>query len=159
PVGLPPNNGNNPNSNCASGGIGYADFFAGELGSFVQGSHDLENDGQTDFGLYAQDAWKPTKRLTLNYGIRWEPYTPEHNTNDHTENWTLAGYEAGTVSTVYPQAPPGLQFGGDNGMPGNHYTYGKLSNFEPRIGIISDPFGDGKTSLRAGFGMFWDSPQ
>ncbi len=159
PVGLPPNNANTPNPNCATGGIGYADLFAGYLGSFVQGSHDLENDGQTDFGLYAQDAWKPTKRLTLNYGIRWEPYTPEHNTNDHTENWTLAGYEAGTVSSVYPQAPPGLQFGGDAGMPGNHYTYGKLGNFEPRVGIISDPFGDGKTSLRAGFGMFWDSPQ
>jgi hypothetical protein len=143
----------------SNGSYGYADFFAGSLDSFSQGLHDLENDGATDFGLYAQDSWKPRHNFTINYGLRWEPWTPEHNSNGHVENFSMAGFTAGTKSGVFTSAPAGLSFQGDPGQPSNHYTYGKKAIFEPRVGLIYDPFGDGKTSVRAGFGMFSDAPQ
>jgi hypothetical protein len=138
---------------------GYASFFAGALDTFSQGLPDLENDGQTTFGVYAQDSWKILKNLTVNYGLRWEPYLPEHNSNDHVENFNMAAFNAGTKSSVYVNAPAGLLFDGDPGQPGNHYTFGNKAIFEPRVGLIWDPFGDGKTSVRAGYGMFYDTPQ
>ncbi len=138
---------------------GYADFFGGLVDSFSQGLHDLENDGQTRIGLYAQDSWKVSNRLTVNYGVRWEPYLPEHNSNGHVESFTIAGFNAGVKSSQFPNAPAGMLFENDPGQPGNHYTFGKKALFAPRVGLIADPFGDGKTSIRASFGMFYDSPQ
>jgi Carboxypeptidase regulatory-like domain len=143
----------------SNGSYGYGDFFAGALDSFSQGLHDLEDDGQTTVGLYAQDRWKATKNLTINYGLRWEPYLPEHNSEGHVENFTLAAFTAGTTSKIFTQAPAGLLFQGDPGQPSNHYTFGNKAIFEPRVGLIWDPFGDGKTSIRGGFGMFYDTPQ
>ena len=143
----------------SSASYGYADFFGGLVDSFSQGLHDLENDGQTRVGLYGQDSWKVSNRLTVNYGLRWEPYLPEHNSNGHVESFTVAGFNAGTKSTQFPNAPAGMLFQNDPGQPGNHYTFGKKALFEPRIGLIADPFGDGKTSIRASFGMFYDTPQ
>jgi len=146
----------------SNGAYGYADFFAGgvnSLDSFSQGLHDLENDGQSRVGLYVQDSWKVNKQLTINYGIRWEPFLPEHNSNGHSENFSMAAFTAGTTSTVYTKAPAGLLFNGDKGMPGNQYTNPAYNIFDPRLGLIWDPFGDGKTSVRAAFGIFHDSPQ
>jgi hypothetical protein len=141
------------------GTYGYADFFTGRLLGFSQGNPDLENDGQTTFALYAQDSWKPKKNLTVNYGLRWEPYLPEHNSNNRVENFSLANFIAGTKSTVYTNAPAGMIFNGDPGYPSNHYTFGNKAIFEPRVGFIWDPFNDGKTSVRGGYGIFHDSPQ
>jgi hypothetical protein len=146
----------------SNGSYGYADFFAASsssLDSFSQGLHDLENDGQTTFALYAQDSWKPRRNLTVNYGLRWEPWTPEHNSNGHVENFSMAGFTAGTKSSIFTSAPAGLSFQGDPGQPSDHYNFGKKDIFEPRLGLIYDPFGDGKTSIRAGFGIFYDAPQ
>ena len=149
---------------AAAGTLGYADLIAGKLANnsgtaFSQGNPDLENDGQTTFALYAQDSWKPKKNLTLNYGLRWEPYLPMHNSNGRVENFNMADFIAGKKSTVYTNAPAGMSFEGDAGYPSNHYTYGNKAIFEPRVGFIWDPFNDGKTSVRGGYGIFHDSPQ
>jgi hypothetical protein len=152
-------------TSCAAPGTyGYGDFFAGLIGSsagggFSQGNPDLENDGQTTFALYAQDSWKPRKNLTVNYGLRWEPYLPEHNSNDRVENFYLPNFIAGIKSKVYTNAPAGMIFNGDPGYPSNHYTFGNKAIFEPRVGFIWDPFNDGKTSVRGGYGIFHDGPQ
>lgn len=138
---------------------GYADFFAGALDSFSQGLPDVENDGQTRLGVYLQDSFKVTKRITVNYGIRWEPYLSEHNSDGHSENFSMANFTSGTTSKVYTLAPAGMLFDGDSGMPGNHYTNPVYDIFDPRLGLIWIPFSDGKTSVRAGFGIFHDSPQ
>jgi hypothetical protein len=95
----------------------------------------------------------------VNYGLRWEPYLPEHNSNDHVESFSMANFLAGVKSSVYINAPAGMIFDGDPGFPSNHYTYGQKNLFEPRLGIILDPAGDGKMSIRAGYGFFYDSPQ
>lgn len=146
-------------TNYGAGAIGYADFLLGSVGALAQGNPDLENDGQTNFALYAQDSWKATKRLTVNYGVRWEPYTPEHNSNGRVENFNMAAFAAGTKSTTFVNAPAGMTFQGDKGYPTNHYTFGKKALFEPRVGLIYDPVGDGKMTVRAGYGLFYDSPQ
>ena len=56
-------------------------------------------------------------------------------------------------------APAGMSFEGDPGYPGNHYTFGKADVIEPRIGVIFDPIGNGKMTIRAGYGIFYDAPQ
>ncbi len=85
-----PTNGAFTFSSGSSGltGLGYADFLTGSLDSLLQGNPDIENDGDNYFGLYAQDSWKATRRLTLNYGVRWEPYFPYHNMNLHAQNFS-----------------------------------------------------------------------
>jgi hypothetical protein len=143
----------------SNGSYGYADFLTGFLDTFSQGNPDIEDDGQSYFALYAQDSWKTTRRLTVNYGLRWEPYMPEHNSNGHVENFSMANFAAGERSQVFVNAPAGMSFEGDPGYPGNHYTFGKADVIEPRIGVIFDPIGNGKMTIRAGYGIFYDAPQ
>ena len=144
---------------AGAGTVGYADFLLGNIFNLQQGNPDLENDGQMYFAAYAQDSWKATKRVTFNYGLRWEPYTPEHNSNGRVENFSMANFTAGTKSSVFLNAPAGMSFQGDKGYPTNHYTFGKNNVFDPRVGVVIDPMGDGKTTIRAGYGIFYDTPQ
>jgi hypothetical protein len=139
--------------------IGYADFLTGNLDSFLQGNADYENDVYNYVALYAQDSWKIRKNVTVNYGVRWEPYMPYWNRNSHAENFSMSGFAAGTKSVVYPNAPAGMSFPGDKGYPGRSYNAGRINEFAPRIGFIVDPTGQGRTSLRAGYGLFFDTPQ
>src|SRR5436189_160452 len=73
-------------------GNGYADMLLGDqpvggvagtggVDGFVQGNTDRENDRSNYIGLYAQDSWRATPHFTLNFGLRWEPFLPEHNVN------------------------------------------------------------------------------
>jgi hypothetical protein len=141
------------------GSVGYADFLLGDVSAFSQGNADYENDVYNYVGAYAQDSWKATQHLTLNYGLRWEPYIPFWNRNSHAENFSVAGFTAGTKSSIYPNAPAGLIFPGDTGYPGRSYNEGKKDDFAPRVGFIYTPGQSGKTSIRAGYGLFYDTPQ
>jgi hypothetical protein len=146
-----------------AGKLGYADFLLGTQTStgttFTQGNPDLENDVYHYVGAYGQDSWKVRRNLTINYGLRWEPYIPFYNRNSHAEHFSMADFTAGRISTVYPLAPAGLTFAGDTGFTGRSYNAGTLNIFEPRVGVIWDPTGTGKMSLRAGYGKFYDTPQ
>ena len=112
---------------------------------------------------YAQDNYKATQRVTIDAGIRWEPFLPPvDNLNDqvcYDPTFTKR-------SSYYPTAPPGLLFPGppvgygslghgDAGCP-RSMVPNRWKNFAPRIGVNLDPFKNGKTSVRAGFGIFWD---
>ena len=63
-------------------------------------------------------------------------------------------FSTGKQSTVFPKAPPGLLYPGDNGLPAS-IVGSRMNNFAPRVGLAWDVRGNGRTSVRAGFGVFW----
>jgi hypothetical protein len=138
-------------------GLGLADFLLGRVSNFVQGNPVYDNDHNDYIGAYVQDEWKPRSNLTLNAGLRWEPYLPIKNTLGYVSNFDLARFDAGVRSTVYPQAPPGLYFPGDPGMPGEAVMKSQWAQFAPRTGFVWQP--SEKTAIRAGWGVFFDTPQ
>jgi len=142
-----------------AGAVGYADFLTGNLATFAQGNADYENDVYNYVGAYGQDSWRPTRKLTINYGLRWEPYIPYWNRNSHAEHFDVDRFANNQISSVYKLAPAGLIFPGDAGYPGRSYNAGKLGDVAPRIGVIYVPDAAGRTSIRAGYGLFYDTPQ
>jgi len=143
--------------NGQSTGLGLADFMLGRLSNFLQGNPVLDYDHNNYVGAYVQDEWKPRQNLTINAGVRWEPYLPIKNSLDYVSNFDLGRFDAGVRSTVYPQAPPGLYFPGDPGFPGSAAMKNTWAQFAPRTGLIWQP--TEKTALRAGWGQFFDTPQ
>lgn len=140
-------------------GLGYADFLLGSVDSFLQGNPVFDNDKSNYIGLYAQDSWRVTPGITFNYGLRWEPFLPETNTNGFVEQFNMGNFSNGVTSSVYKHAPAGLSFPGDPGYPGRADSFGKLNDFEPRLGLVWDPTGSGRIVLRSGYGIFYDVPQ
>jgi hypothetical protein len=104
---------------------------------------------QTLPSFFAQDDFKFNRRLTINLGLRWEPYF-----GYVSENSQLMEFSTGKQSTVFPKAPPGLLYPGDNGLPAS-IVGSRMNNFAPRVGLAWDVRGNGRTSVRAGFGVFW----
>ena len=139
-----------------STGLGLADFMLGRVSNFLQGNPVYDFDENDYIGLYAQDEWKLRSNLTLNVGLRWEPYLPIKNSLDYVSNFDEARFDAGTRSTVYPQAPPGLIFPGDSGFPGSAAMRNKLNQFAPRAGLVWQL--NETTALRGGWGRFYDTP-
>ncbi len=66
-------------------GLGFADFVTGRLNAFGQGRPFYDNDKSDYYGLYAQDAWRVGPHLTVNLGVRFEPYLPQRNTDGYVE--------------------------------------------------------------------------
>lgn len=137
-------------------GLGMSDFMVGVLSSFRQSSPNPLILWQKFFGLYAQDTWKVTSRLTVNYGIRWEPFFPQQIKNSSIYTFSLARFYQGTESTVYTNAPPGFYYPGDPGFNGKAGINKQWTDFQPRVGLAWDPTGDGKTAIRAGAGIAYD---
>ncbi|MFZ0977969.1 MAG: TonB-dependent receptor [Candidatus Acidiferrales bacterium] len=114
---------------------------------------------QNLFSLYAQDAWKVTRKLTVTAGLRWDPFFGHTDPKGHVVNISLPDLFANVHSAKFPTAPAGYLFSGDPGGPvGDKLTQNALDKWSPRIGIAWDPMGDGRMSIRAGFGMFYDFP-
>src|SRR5581483_1748970 len=148
--------------------LGLPDFY-------LQGSAQTENVRSTIFAVFAQDSWKIRPNLTLNYGLRWELDTPLTDIGHRVQT-----FRPGQTSTIYPcqlspttvanftalgvtnpdcsntgTTPVGLVVPGDPGVPnGLTTTYHKA--FAPRIGIAWSPGSSGKTSIRAGGGLFYN---
>ena len=101
--------------------------------------------------VFIQDDFRATSRLTLNLGLRWDVQTPPTDPLNRFVN-----YIPGQQSTVNPAAPTGLLFYGDAGVERGGIPIG-YDNISPRIGAAWDPFGDGKTSIRAAAGIFYGS--
>ncbi len=138
----------------------YPNYLLGLPDSFGQGSAQVEYVRNDGLYLFAQDSWKIKPNLTLNYGFRWELNTPLADKAQHVET-----FRPGQSSTVYPcggantdctsENAIGLVVPGDPGVPaGMTQTYYKA--FAPRIGIAWSPGSSGKTSIRAGWGLFYN---
>jgi hypothetical protein len=141
-------------------GSDFADFLLGVPSSFTQ------SDGQAFYlrdkyaGFFGQDTWRVRSNLTLNYGLRWDVIFPWYEKYNQLQ--TLV---PGEQSIVYPGAPRGLVFPGDPGISRGIAPV-RYGNFSPRLGLAYAPkfqnrllrtiFGEpGKTSVRAGYGMFY----
>jgi carboxypeptidase family protein len=155
------NQSNQPGSfgfSSATTGDVNASFLLGYLSSFNQGSGQFINNRNKFLGFYGEDSWKATRKLTLNYGLRYEPSFPWHEKFNRIGQFNPAALAAGRISVVYPNAPPGLLFPGDAGVPKDG-IYGSYKDFMPRLGFAYDVFGDGKTAIRGAGGMFFDTRQ
>jgi hypothetical protein len=141
-------------------GYDFSDYLIGAPNFFSQGAAVLQDDRGIYYGVYAQDSWRATPTLTLNYGLRWEVSTPWYDTTNKLE--TLI---PGQQSLVFPGAPTGMVFPLDPGVPRGTAPV-RYGNFAPRIGIayapnVTDGFlhkllgGAGKSSIRAGYGIFY----
>jgi len=153
----------------------YPNYLLGLPDQYQQGAAQVENVRETSFYTFAQDSWKIRPNLTLNYGARWEFNSPLNDIGHHVQT-----FRPGQNTTVYPCQlskysqqyftnlgfpgedcnsagifPTGLVVPGDKGVPpGLTQTYYKA--FAPRIGIAWSPGKSGKTSIRAGWGMFYN---
>jgi hypothetical protein len=134
-------------------GDAYASFLLGLPTTFSQATSTPNRFLVTNFDAWLQDDWKITRRLTLNLGVRYDPWLPPHDAKGY-----LPGFLPGAQSTIAPLAPLGVVFGGDPGIPanivGNHFN-----TFSPRVGFAWDTTGSGKTIVRAGYGLFRPSTE
>jgi len=148
-------------TNATLGDNVFPDYMLGFPGSYGQGSAQVENVRSTGLYLFAQDSWKIKPNLTLNYGLRWELNTPIADISKHVQT-----FRPGQKSTVYPcldtantdcssMTPVGLVVPGDAGIS-NAMTQTYYRAFAPRIGISWSPGTSGKTSIKAGWGLFYN---
>ena len=129
-----------------------ADFVLGLPEEFQQGSGDPALNGSSwTYSIYAQDEYRITRRITLQYGLRYEVNAPYVEKNNH-----LAALHPGQKSTIQPNAPVGLVYPGDANTPRATYDT-DINNVSPRLGVIFDPRGNGRTSFRAAWGLFYDA--
>jgi hypothetical protein len=138
-------------------GTPLIDFLTGNVVSLHQGNPNPNNVTQNLVGLYAADTWKATRRLTVSYGLRWDPFLPMSFKNGDTYNFSLSNFYANVRSQVVPTAPPGLLYVGDKGVNGKSGMNNQWAHVEPRLGIAWDPTGAGKTVIRAGAGIAYDT--
>jgi hypothetical protein len=133
------------------------DFMLGTANSLVQGNPEQTGVRQNYIALYAQDNVQVNHRLNVHVGLRWEPFLPETDVAGRGAYFSQSAFNAGVKTSKYTNAPFGLLFAGDQGVPSS-YINGKLANFSPRIGLVFDPTGTGKQSIRASYNVFHDTP-
>jgi hypothetical protein len=144
----------------AQSGVDFADFLIGTPSTFIQATHQVLDSRSQYVGVFAQDSWRVKPTLTLNYGLRYEISTPWYDTQNKTE--TII---PGVQSVVFPGAPTGWLVPHDPGVPRTLAPI-KYNAFAPRIGLAYSPGaqdglskalfgGPGRTSIRAGFGIYY----
>jgi hypothetical protein len=142
-------------------GSDFADFLLGIPSQYNQSQLQPFYGRNKYVGLYAQDSWRVTHNLTLNYGLRWDRIEPWYERFNQ-----IATFVPGEQSVVFPGAPAGILYPTDPGVPRTLAPPGNR-DFAPRIGLAYSPSatgdglfakilgGPGKTSIRASFGMFY----
>lgn len=132
-------------------GNALADFVGGFTDNYYQFSNAVYGIRSHQLYFFAQDEWKVTKNLSLDYGIRYEFNSPQED--PHNE---IIGWFPGQHSTKYPGSPPDFLYPGDPGTPNRGLLYPDYHNFAPRLGFAWDMLGNAKLVMRGGFGIFYD---
>ena len=140
-------------------GLGLGDLLMGRVGRLEHGGPAILPMDQWYVGLYAQDTWRATPRVTINYGLRWEPYFGQNVTSGAVYNFSRENFQKNVRSQTFVNAPAGLLYPGDNGFPpGKRGINTQWLNFSPRVGIGWDVSGNGRTAVRASYGLTYDFP-
>ncbi len=134
-------------------GSAVADFYLGLDSQFFQDNGRKAYLREDRPSLYVQDDWRARKNLTLNLGLRWDPWLPPNDLNG-----TLVGFEPGFQSKVAPNAPAGLVFDGDQGLQASVFQK-NWKAFAPRVGFAYDIGGNGKSVVRGAYGIFYGFPE
>lgn len=130
----------------------FANFLLGRPVVFFQVGGDLPRGLRTwDLAGFAQDEWRPIRRFTLNYGVRYEITTPFGEIRNR-----LNAFAPGRQSKIFPNAPAGLLFPGDQGVA-DRISPIYLSGWMPRVGFAWDVTGNGRMAVRSAYAIFYDT--
>jgi hypothetical protein len=138
-------------STSARSGNALSDFILGYQATQTQDAPVTAIDNSFFYSAFAQDDWRILRNLTLNIGLRWDVQTPP--TDPQNKESTFV---AGKQSTVNPLMPNGELVVGDAGVTRGTVPI-RFQHFSPRLGLAWDPYGNGRTSVRASAGLFWGS--
>ncbi|MGH9534392.1 MAG: carboxypeptidase regulatory-like domain-containing protein [Terriglobales bacterium] len=134
-------------------GNDLADFILGDVTQFMQAGGIYADITGYNWAAFIQDNWHALPSLTLSAGLRWNPYLPYTDSEGR-----LPCFLPGHQSQRFPNAPAGLLFAGDSGCPAGTVQR-SLGEFAPRLGFADRLTADGKTSLRGGFGLYYQPPE
>ena len=146
----------------------WANFLLGKVGTFTQASKDFTADVHAwQIESYAQDDFKLNSRLALYLGVRWSYFGQPTDGNDVLSNFDPSTFDQSNTAQIDPanglliagtgKPLNGMIFQGQNSPYGDKISNDVWTNFAPRIGLTWDPFGDGKNSIRTGYGIYYDS--
>jgi len=147
------------NFNGQTTGLALADFLVGQASLVRHGAPGILNMNQWYVGAFGQDTWRVKDRVTLNMGVRWEPYFGQNVDNGAITNFVLDNFRQGIKTKRFANAPAGLIYPGDPGFPAGKSGMNKQwLNLSPRAGIAWDVSGDGRTAIRSSYGLNYDFP-
>jgi hypothetical protein len=133
------------------------DFLAGAMNIFQQSKEQGFALRGPYPGLYVQDVYTASPRLTLTGGIRWTPNIMPYDAKNRGLVFNRADFLANVHSTIYPNAPAGMLYYGDPGVS-RRFTKNSWWDFSPNIGATFDPTGKGRTVVRAGAELGYNLP-
>jgi hypothetical protein len=140
-------------------GLGLADLLLGRVATVDQSGLSGVDYYQWYHGSYVQDTWRATSRLTVNAGLRWEPFFSQNLTRGANTIFDRDLFRRDVRSTVFHNAPAGFIYPGDAGFPpGTSGLNKKWTNFSPRAGIAWDVNGDGRLAVRSSYALMYDYP-
>ena len=134
------------------------DLELGIMSEFDQSLQQVNWYRKINAGLYIQDTYRMSSRLSFNLGLRWEPNIPPVDTRRYGSLFDQGAFNAGQHSKVYPNGPAGELYYGDPGVPGT-FTQRQMKNFSPRFGLVWNPHRDGRDTVRMGGAILYDSPE
>ena len=158
----------NGRGTTGAGSPGYdrADFMLGLMSRYQQNNGEFEQRRIVTKAVYISDTWRARPGLTLTFGLRWEPYELFSDVRERIQFFDLNNHINGVGSKQFLKAPLGLYYPQDaapNGYPcGSTVRHAgacpDYNNIAPRFGFAWDPVGDGRTSIRGGYAIFYDLP-
>jgi carboxypeptidase family protein/TonB-dependent receptor-like protein len=138
-------------------GHALADLLTGRVSRLEIGGPNILDIHNWYAGAYAQDAWRVSNRVTINVGVRWEPYFGQQVENDAVVIFRQENFDQNIRSQVFLNAPPGLIYPGDEGFPdGQTGLNRQWGNLAPRAGLAWDVHGDGRLAVRTSYSMGYD---